>query len=358
MMKTLLFFIIASIFFLPQSVELAAGREDENEVGHLIFIRSTSGRMPIVSIRFLQDGDNDGIDNDERQLFILDFVGRGNDAWGDWLRGGKGGPELDRFDWTISTASKGTLTEKQVEMLIKPIVLTLSDTVISTTNLRMYMHQGPAHVLMAPVGGEGRPLHYGSFRLLNGIGQFPLRPAEFARRGITEYVYSKYEDAYLRLQDGLNSAEQQMHMSDTEAMGLSLYLFRQTDSVPIVKGIRSRVVKGKLMVHDADAGKANADFKREASRQFLSKLTDPDGKITICHIPPGHADNDDDGARRHGRTIRIDVADIYDHLEHGDMAGVCPSRFDDDRGRGRKEKEKGHDRHRGKGDGEGGGKRK
>lgn len=325
--------VLSSIFLLLPSVDTAIGHEDEADIGHLIFVRSELGEMPTVSIRFLQGrgGNDDRIEDDDRRLFSLDFVGVMSGAVSEWHRNGEVGPEPDRFGWRISTAAKGILTGDQVENLIDPSILNLSDTIISTINRSIHRHQGPACVLTTQEKG-GRP-HYGSFRLLSGIGQYPLRKDALVNRfGITDYLYTKYEGAYLRLEDALNSAGHQERLNDTNAIGLALYLFRQIDSTPVVKGIRSRVVNGVVVVHDANPRNADAQFKREATRQFLAKLTDPDGKITVCHIPPGKGDEG-----KHGRTIRIDAEDIYDHLEHGDIAGICPARFDDDREKRKKE---------------------
>ena len=41
----------------------------------------------------------------------------------------------------------------------------------------------------------------------------------------------------------------------------------------------------------------------------------PNGKVTICHIPPGNPDN--------ARTIRIGCAALDHHLAHGDICGPC-----------------------------------
>ena len=46
--------------------------------------------------------------------------------------------------------------------------------------------------------------------------------------------------------------------------------------------------------------------------------TEPnEGKVLICHIPPGNPDN--------ARTISVsdDVETIEDHLGHGDFLGSC-----------------------------------
>ena len=47
----------------------------------------------------------------------------------------------------------------------------------------------------------------------------------------------------------------------------------------------------------------------------VSGKSDKNGKITICHIPPGNPSN------RH--TITISVAALKAHLAHGDLIGSC-----------------------------------
>ncbi len=42
---------------------------------------------------------------------------------------------------------------------------------------------------------------------------------------------------------------------------------------------------------------------------------DGDGRVTICHIPPGNPDN--------ARTITISVRALTAHLAHGDLCGPC-----------------------------------
>ncbi len=42
----------------------------------------------------------------------------------------------------------------------------------------------------------------------------------------------------------------------------------------------------------------------------------PDGKVTICHIPPGNP--------RKAKTLSIDAESVPDHLGHGDLLGACP----------------------------------
>ncbi len=43
---------------------------------------------------------------------------------------------------------------------------------------------------------------------------------------------------------------------------------------------------------------------------------DGDGKVTICHRPPGNPGN--------ARTISVSVTAADAHLEHGDSCGPCP----------------------------------
>ena len=43
--------------------------------------------------------------------------------------------------------------------------------------------------------------------------------------------------------------------------------------------------------------------------------TDGDGRVTICHIPPGNSDN--------AHTITVGVGAVPAHLAHGDFCGAC-----------------------------------
>ena len=42
------------------------------------------------------------------------------------------------------------------------------------------------------------------------------------------------------------------------------------------------------------------------------------GKVTICHIPPGNPDN--------AHTIRVSENAVDAHLAHGDTLGKCPDK--------------------------------
>lgn len=46
-------------------------------------------------------------------------------------------------------------------------------------------------------------------------------------------------------------------------------------------------------------------------------FADSDGKVDICHIPPGNPDN--------AHTINVSVNAIPAHLAHGDTLGECGS---------------------------------
>jgi hypothetical protein len=46
---------------------------------------------------------------------------------------------------------------------------------------------------------------------------------------------------------------------------------------------------------------------------------DDDGKVTICHIPPGNPDN--------AHTIRVSVNALPAHLAHGDTLGPCEKEY-------------------------------
>ena len=42
---------------------------------------------------------------------------------------------------------------------------------------------------------------------------------------------------------------------------------------------------------------------------------DGDGRVTICHVPPGNPDN--------AHTITVDANAVAAHLAHGDLCGSC-----------------------------------
>jgi len=46
---------------------------------------------------------------------------------------------------------------------------------------------------------------------------------------------------------------------------------------------------------------------------------DDDGKVTICHIPPGNPDN--------AHTIRVSENAVDAHLDHGDTLGECKEKY-------------------------------
>lgn len=46
-------------------------------------------------------------------------------------------------------------------------------------------------------------------------------------------------------------------------------------------------------------------------------FADSDGKVDICHIPPGNPDN--------AHTINVSVHAVPAHLAHGDTLGECGS---------------------------------
>jgi hypothetical protein len=46
---------------------------------------------------------------------------------------------------------------------------------------------------------------------------------------------------------------------------------------------------------------------------------DGNGKVTICHIPPGNPDN--------AHTIRVSEYAVDAHLDHGDYKGECKEKY-------------------------------
>jgi hypothetical protein len=46
-----------------------------------------------------------------------------------------------------------------------------------------------------------------------------------------------------------------------------------------------------------------------------SVQADPDGKVTICHIPPGNPEN--------AHEITVSVSAVPAHLAHGDRLSTC-----------------------------------
>ena len=73
-----------------------------------------------------------------------------------------------------------------------------------------------------------------------------------------------------------------------------------------VRGVRSgEIVKGKEEV-----------FAQEIKLQDDDDVDDDDGKVMICHIPPGNKGN--------AKTKTISESALAAHLGHGDTLGACP----------------------------------
>ena len=72
-----------------------------------------------------------------------------------------------------------------------------------------------------------------------------------------------------------------------------------------VRGVRETAPDGSEQV-----------FAQEIKLQDDEDYVEDDGKVTICHMPPGNTEN--------AKTITISESAVAAHLAHGDSLGTCP----------------------------------
>ena len=65
-----------------------------------------------------------------------------------------------------------------------------------------------------------------------------------------------------------------------------------------------------------DRSSSDGAVERELAKAQSAAAASPDGKVTICHIPPGNPAN--------AHTITVGIAAVPAHLAlHGDTIGEC-----------------------------------
>ncbi len=73
----------------------------------------------------------------------------------------------------------------------------------------------------------------------------------------------------------------------------------------------------RIWLLSTDIGRTYYDNLVVARCPTVCPDVDGDGKVTICHRPPGDLDNE--------HTITISVHAVPAHLAHGDSCGPCES---------------------------------
>ncbi len=292
------------------------GRNDDApEIMRVLLVNATSGEVQSAFVRYMQKTSND----DNWQVFSLWFFGDRNSVeWQSYVDGGEKGVAPALGIWRVKKASQGLITNREVRERLFPHLSILRTDTTSQVNKPIHTHQGAGFLYTAELENKGRGekrfLPYGSFKITHVLPAYPLSRSELTRWGKTDFVYTTRERAFLDIEAFIDSAAQEP-LGDSAAMGMALFVIRHIDSSP-------RIVRPVLHL-----------FRTEVPPPFLSRVIESDGKITICHNPPG---NDEQG-----HTIRIDPSALYTHLEHGDILGTCPLTSDSGKKKDEKKEDKG-----------------